>query len=108
MRKVVSMVSPGKTVAFCIFCCVSACTGTVADPQAPPAGSSALTQSAYRDGCTSGYHDVGHVGYDGNENDRLNRALYKAEAEYRAGYDLGYKTCREDDLRTPHRYFGAP
>lgn len=84
-------------------CAASSGSSGVANPRNPPPNSSPTFQAGYEDGCRNGYHDIGHTGYDGNENARYDSARYVADGEYRAGRDLGYKTCRDDDLRTPYR-----
>lgn len=83
------------------------CT-SVADPTRPPPGSSRAFAQAYHDGCSSGYHDIGHVGFDTNDNARKDTARYADDADYRAGWDQGYRSCWDDDFRTPNRYPGAP
>lgn len=79
----------------------------VANPLTPPPGSSAGFGAGYADGCRTAYHDVEHVGYDTNDNNRKDAARYAGEADYHAGWDRGYATCREDDLRAPFRYWGS-
>ncbi len=51
-------------------------------------------------GCGSGYGDAGREHY--YLEFRRNQDRYLADAEYRKGWDGGYRECFEEEQRTPY------
>src|SRR5579883_512540 len=80
---------------------LSACTNA---PPAlvPPPGSSAQFQDGYADGCWDGYRDAGRDPISPYAH--VDAARFQTVPDYRAGFQLAYRACFEDEKRHPHTH----
>lgn len=75
------------------------CDTVLVNPQVPPPGGGPGFEEGYVDGCRSGFQDAGRDGFQ--QSGRQDRARYLIEADYKAGYDVGYLACFEEEKRHP-------
>ena len=78
---------------------VAGCTANIVNPRIPPDGGTSDFNTAYVQGCDSGFHDAGWDGWE---------ALYYKDAvtyarsdDYRKGWDLGHNGCYEYGMAHP-------